>query len=174
MIPTQSRKKYFVSKELRLSIAIMLLWALLITGFFTYLVSSLDEKVGSSTLLFVIIMIGYLAIVVALSIFFSHRILGPFKRLNTELRLIISGNYHKRLNVRKNDDLSVKSFVDEVNNVLSKYEGLHINRKDLIKHIDSEILGLLSAVREGSKSPEELQDSILEVHKKLNALLKRD
>lgn len=174
MIPKKTRKKYFVSKELRLSIAIMLLWALLITGFFTYLVSSLDEKVGSSTLLFVIIMIGYLAIVVALSIFFSHRILGPFQRLKTELRLIISGNYHRRLKVRTNDDLSVKSFVDEVNNVLSEYERMHINRKDLIKHIDSEVMGLLSAVREGGKSPEELQDSIMEVHKKLNALLKRD
>lgn len=174
MIQKKLRKEYFVSKELRLSIAIMLLWALLITGFFTYIARGLDEKVGSSTLLFAIIMIGYLAIVFVLSIFFSHRILGPFQRLHTELRLIISGNHHKRLNVRKNDDLSVKLFINEVNNVLSAYEGMHINRKDLIKNIDSEVLGLLSTVREGGKSPEELQDAILEVHKRLNALLERD
>jgi len=174
MIPKKMRKKYFVSKELRLSIAIMLLWALLITGFFTYIARGLDEKVGSSTLMFVIIMIGYLAIVVVLSIIFSHRILGPFQRLHTELRLIISGNHQRRLNVRKNDDLSLKLFIDEVNNVLSEYERMHINRKDLIKHIDSEVLGLLSAVREGGKSPEELQDSILEVHKKLNSLIERN
>jgi len=170
MIPEKGRKKYFVSKELRLSIAVMLLWALLITGFFTYIASGLGDKIGSSYMLFAFIMIGYLAIIVALSVFFSHRILGPFQRLNTELRIIMSGDYHRRLNVRNNDDLSVKSFIDEINNVLNEYEGMHIKRKDLIKNIDSEIMALLSAVKEGGNSPEELQDSILECHKRLKAL----
>ena len=174
MISKGKRKKYFVSKELRLSIAVMLLWALLITGFFTYIVSGLGDKVGSNTLLFVIIMIGYLAIVVVLSLFFSHRILGPFQRLNTELRLIMAGNYERRLNVRTNDDLSVISFIDKVNIILNEYEGMHVHRKDLIKHVDSEILGLLSACKEGGGTPAELQNSILECHKRLKALLERE
>jgi len=174
MEPTQSRKKYFVSRELRLSIAVMLLWALLITGFFTYVASGFGEKVGSSYILFAIIMIGYLAIIVALSIFFSHRILGPFQRLNTELRLIISGNHDRRLKVRKKDDLYMKSFVDEVNNVLSEYERMHSYRKDMIKHIDSEFLDLLSTVKENGKSPEQLLDSILVSHKRLKAVSGRN
>jgi signal transduction histidine kinase len=170
MIGKRKRNKYFVSKELRLSIAVMLLWALLITGFFTYIVSGLGDKIGSNILLFIIIMIGYLAIIVLLTHYFSHRVLGPFLRLNTELRLIIAGNYHMRLNVRKNDDLSVRSFVDEVNKILSKHEEMHINRMNMLQQIDSEIMGLLSAVKEGGSSPGELQDSILECHKRLKAL----
>ncbi len=174
MIPKKGRKEYVVSKELRLSIAVMLLWALLITGFFTYIASGLGEQIGSGYLLFGIIMIGYLAIIVALSIFFSHRILGPFQQLNTELRLIMSGNYHRRLNVRVHDDLSVKSFVNEVNNVLNKYEELYISRRDVVKHIDSESLALILAVKEGCNSSEELQNSILEGHKRLKELLEKE
>ena len=170
MIPQKGRKTYVVSKELRLSIAVMLLWALLITGFFTYIASGLGDKIGSSFILFAIIMVGYLAIIVSLSIFFSHRILGPFQRLKTELRLIISGNRDRRLKVRKKDDLYMKSFVDEVNNVLNDYEGMHIHRKKMTKHIDSEFLDLLSIVKEGGKAPEELQDSILECHKRLKSI----
>lgn len=167
MIPMQSRKKYFVSKELRLSIAVMLLWALLITAFFTYIASQLGEQIGSSYILFAIIMIGYLAIIVSLSIFFSHRILGSFQRLKTELRLIKSGNHDRRLKVRQKDDLYMKSFIDEVNNVLNEYEGMHIQKKNMTKHIDSEFIHLLSVVKEGGKSPVELQNTILECHKRL-------
>ena len=169
MKPNELRKNYFVSKELRLSIAVMLLWALLITGFFTYIATELGDKFGSSYLLFVVIMAGYLAIVVLLSIFFSHRILGPFQRLKIELRIIMSGNYGMRLKVRQNDDLSMKSFVYEVNNLLDEYEGLHIKNKELTKLIDSEIMALLSVFKENGKSPAELQDEILECHKKLKA-----
>ena len=167
MIPMQSRKKYFVSKELRLSIAVMLLWALLITAFFTYIASQLGEQIGSSYILFAIIMIGYLAIIVSLSIFFSHRILGSFQRLKTELRLIKSGNHDRRLKVRQKDDLYMKSYIDEVNNVLNEYEGMHIQKKNMTKHIDSEFIHLLSVVKEGGKSPVELQNTILECHKRL-------
>jgi sensor histidine kinase YesM len=174
MIPKKSRTEYVVSKELRLSIAVMLLWALLITGFFTYIASGLGEHIGSSYLLFGIIMIGYLAIIVALSIFFSHRILGPFQQLNTELRLIMSGDYHRRLNVRNTDDLSVKSFVNEVNKLLNKYEEMYISRRDVVKHIDTESLGLILAVKEGCNSPEELQNLIIESHKRLKALLEKE
>ena len=167
MIPMQIRKKYFVSKELRLSITVMLLWALLVTAFFTYIASQLGEQIGSSYILFAIIMIGYLAIIVSLSIFFSHRILGSFQRLKTELRLIKSGNHDRRLKVRQKDDLYMKSFIDEVNNVLNEYEGMHIQKKNMTKHIDSEFIHLLSVVKEGGKSPVELQNTILECHKRL-------
>jgi hypothetical protein len=86
----------------------------------------------------------------------------------------MSGNYHRRLNVRVHDDLSVKSFVNEVNNVLNKYEEMHISRRDVIKHIDSESLALILAVKEGCNSSEELQNSILEGHKRLKDLLENE
>ena len=74
MKPNKLRKNYFVSKELRLSISVMLLWALLITGFFTYIASGFGDTFGTGYLLFGIIMAGYFAIIVLLSIFFSrHR-----------------------------------------------------------------------------------------------------
>ena len=49
----------------------------------------------------------------------SHRIVGPLKRLKAELdNMAKSGDYTKRLKVRKYDDL--KGLIDSINNVLGK------------------------------------------------------
>ena len=164
------RQKYFVTKELRLSIALIILWSLLITAFFTYFAKELSDQIGHGVLLFVIIMVGYMLIVVVLTMLFSHRLLGPFQRLKTEIRLIISGNYHKRLRLRKNDDIYISSFVSEVNNILEEFEKLKRNEKDMIKYMDSELMGIISLIEEGEASREKLREKVLECHKKLKSL----
>ena len=68
------RQKYFVTKELRLSIALIILWSLLITAFFTYFAKELSDQIGHGILLFVIIMVGYMLIVIVLTMLFSHRL----------------------------------------------------------------------------------------------------
>ena len=164
------RQKYFVSKELRISIALIILWSLLVTAFFTYFAKELGEKIGNGTLLFVIIMAGYLIIVIVLTMFFSHRLIGPFQRLKMEMKLIRSGDYHRRLNVRKSDDIYIMSFVTEVNKILAELEKAHHNNEYLNKHIDSELINIISVIEEGDVSKEKLRESILAFHKKLKAL----
>lgn len=168
------KQKYFVPKEVRLSIALIILWSLLITAFFTYFAKELGEKIGHGVLLFVIVMLGYLIIIFILTILFSHRLLGPFQRLKTEIRLIISGNYHSRLKIRKNDDIYIRSFVSEINNILEEFEKLQRIKKDMIRHTDSEMMGIISLIEEGEASKEKLRKNVLECHKKLKSLLDYD
>jgi signal transduction histidine kinase len=164
------RQKYFVPKELRTSIALIILWSLLVTAFFTYFAKELGEKIGSGTLLFVIVMLGYVAIVVVLTMLFSHRLLGPFQRLNTEIRLIKAGDYRRRLKVRTNDDVYIKSFISEVNEILEKLEQLQEQKDSLIKYVDSELLAIISLNEEQKATKEKMRESVLACHKKLKSL----
>ncbi len=166
----QFRQKYFVSKDLRISIALMILWALLVTAFFTHFTKELSGRIGHGTLLFIIIMIGYVVIVIVLTMLFSHRLLGPFQRLNTEIRLIIAGECHRRLIIRKNDDLYIRSFVSEVNKLLDEYEKICHYKEDIVKHIDSELLDMISSIEDGETSKVKLREAILEFRKKIKNL----
>ncbi len=168
------RQKYFVSKELRISIALIILWALLITAFFTYFARELSGKIGHGAPLFIIVMLGYLIIVVVLTSLFSHRLIGPFQRLNTEMRLIRAGDYHRRLNIRKNDDIYIKSFVVEVNKILEELEKVEQHKKGIIKYIDSELTIITSLLEEGTPSEEKLREDVAEFHKKLKSLAERN
>ncbi len=164
------RQKYFVSKELRLSIALIILWSLLITAFFTYFAKELSGKIGHGALMFFIIMAGYVIIVVVLTMLFSHRLIGPFQRLKTEIRLIVAGDYRRRLNVRTNDDIYIRSFVSEVNKMLDNVETMCNYRGNVNKEIDSELLKLISDIETGDPTKEQMRERVLSLHNKLTNL----
>jgi signal transduction histidine kinase len=167
------RQKYFISKELRISIALIILWSLLVTAFFTYFAKGLAEKIGHGTPLFIIVMLGYVLIIVVLTMLFSHRLIGPFERLNTEMRLIRSGEYHRRLGVRKSDDIYIRSFIKEVNMILEACEKEQQYKRDLIGHIDSDLLGIISLIEEGEHSKDKLRERVLAFHKKLKSSVEK-
>lgn len=161
------KQKYFVAKELRLSIALIIIWSLLVTAFFTYFATEFGEKIGSSNLLFAIVMLGYVAIVVVLTLLFSHRLIGPFQRLQTDMRLIRAGDYHKRLNVRNSDDIYIRTFIKEVNNILEDFENVHQYRDEMIKLLDSELAGIITLIEEGKTSQDKLRERVLAVRSKI-------
>ena len=164
------KQKYFATKELRISIALIILWTLLITAFFTFLAKELGGKIGHGTPLFIIIMFGYVAIVVVLTMLFSHRLIGPFQRLKTEIRLILAGDYRRRLNVRIKDDVYIKSFIGQINQLLDRIENMHQCQKDMINQFDSELLSLISDIEEKGESKENLRESVLSLHKKIRQI----
>ena len=164
------RQKYFVTKELRLSIALIILWSLLITAFFTYFAKELSSKIGHGFLLFVIIMVGYIVIVLVLTMLFSHRLIGPFQRLKTEIKLIGAGDYHRRLNIRTNDDIYIKSFIHEVNKLLDDFEQMHNYKEGLIRQVDAELINIISDIEESEPSKGEMREAVLDFHKKLKSL----
>ncbi|MBI5099590.1 MAG: hypothetical protein HZB30_10170 [Nitrospirae bacterium] len=163
-------QKYFGTKEVRISIALIILWSLLATAFFTYLAKLIGEKVGYGTFLFALVMLGYISVVVILTMHFSHRLVGPFQRLKTEMRLIMSGEYQRRLIVRKKDDLYIKSFIIEANKMLDELEKIHLCKKGIVEHIDSELTGIISLVEAGEISRERLKDTLLSFHEKIKSL----
>ena len=164
------RQKYFVAKELRLSIALIILWSLLITAFFTYFAKELSGRIGHGLLLFVIIMVGYIVIVLVLTMLFSHRLIGPFQRLKTEIKLIGAGDYHRRLNIRTNDDIYIKSFIQEVNKLLDDFEQMHNYKEGLIRQVDSELINIISDIEKSEPSKGEVREAVLDFHKKLKSL----
>jgi hypothetical protein len=170
MADKTARQKYFVSKELRISIALIILWTLLVTAFFTYITREIGGRIGHGTPLFIITMFGYAGIVAGLTMLFSHRLIGPFQRLKTEIRLILDGDYRRRLNVRQNDDIYIRSFIAHVNKILDEIEDVRNCQNDMIRHFDSELLNLIAVIEEKDQSRERLREAVLTLHRKLRAL----
>lgn len=117
------RQKYFVAREVQLTIAILVVLALLGGIFLQSVSTALINYLGYKTpALGIFLIIGYIALVVFLAIFFSHRLVGPFKRLEYEMKNIKPGDVGKRLSVRTKDDLPVRNFVENVNTFISRCE----------------------------------------------------
>lgn len=73
-----------------------------------------------------ILLVGFPPLVVLLFVWgaiLSHRFAGPLERLQREVEgIAASGDFHRRIKVRKNDDLH--GMADAINKVLAKaYEG---------------------------------------------------
>lgn len=63
-----------------------------------------------------------LLLLLAWGVALSHRFAGPLERLEKEIESISkSGNYAKRIHLRKNDD--VKPLADSINKLMDKVEG---------------------------------------------------
>lgn len=120
--PRPLRQRYFVAKELQFSIALLTVIALLGGIFLQAVSSALIDYWGLQTpFLGVFLVIGYIVIVVVLAMFFSHRLVGPFKRLEYEMKFIADGNITKRLSIRGQDDLHIRNFVKYSNRFIDKF-----------------------------------------------------
>ena len=76
------RQRYFVAKELQITIALLVVLALLGGSFLQSVSATLNTYFGFTTpVLSIFLISGYIIIVAFLAIFFAHRLLGPFKRL---------------------------------------------------------------------------------------------
>jgi hypothetical protein len=113
------KQRFFTARELRISIVMIILLSFLSSVVFMYLIKVFGGTIKEHSILaFILVMVGYAAVVGFLTTIFTHRFVGPFERLRYELSIIISGDYQRRLNVRKHDDAYVKAFVEDVNKVI--------------------------------------------------------
>ncbi len=120
------RQRYFVARELQLSIALLVITALLGGIFLQSVAAALTSHIGLDTrVLGILMIIGYVIIVGFLAMVFSHRLVGPFKRLEYEMKHVKDGDLDRRLTVRTRDDLHVRNFVEHVNDMISNFE--HMN-----------------------------------------------
>lgn len=120
---TRFKQRHFVARELQFSIALLAVLALL-GGIFLQTVSSiLVNYYGVNTsLLGIFLIFGYLSIVLLLAVFFTHRLIGPFKRIEYEMKLISAGDLSKRVMIRTKDDLHVRTFVKYLNEFIANFE----------------------------------------------------
>jgi len=116
-------QRCFSSREIQVTLALLTVVALL-AGVFLQTVSSVIREHYGMGGVFVgaFLIIGYAVIVLLISIFFTHRLVGPFKRIEYEMKLISKGELSRRLSVRSNDDLHVRNFVAYANRFISTFE----------------------------------------------------
>ncbi len=165
-------RKYVVAKTLRLSIALIIILALF---FIIFSVIELGKRVEPGILFglgSIILVILLLVIpVIALIVLFSHRLMGPVRRLTMEMDQIKSGNYHKRLRLRKKDDSHLKAFILKVNKALEEFDRVRLSKKEILKNIDAELSKTVSISEGGEALKEKQREALLSVHKKVKSML---
>ncbi|MDO8747438.1 MAG: hypothetical protein Q7J70_07245 [Thermodesulfovibrionales bacterium] len=167
------KQRFFMAKELRLSISLIVIWSLLAGIIFTYVTKELGARIEHGVFSFIAVFLGYVIIVVVLALFFTHRFIGPFERLKMEMRLVLTGNYRRRLSVRNSDDFYVRSFVLEVNKMLDEFEKKSFDKEGFRKNIDSELLHVMALVEKEHVSKDKLREALLSFHEKMESLLKK-
>lgn len=167
------KQRFFMAKELRLSISLIVIWSLLAGIIFAYLTKELGARIEHGVFSFIAVFLGYVIIVVVLALFFTHRFIGPFERLKMEMKLILTGNYHRRLSVRNSDDFYVRSFVLEVNKVLDEFERKSFDKEGFRKSIDSELLHVMALIEKEHVSKDKLREALLSFHGKMESLLRK-
>jgi nitrogen fixation/metabolism regulation signal transduction histidine kinase len=171
--PKSVKQIFFMAKELRLSVALIVIWSLLAGIIFTYLTKELGARIEPGVFSFIAVFLGYVVIVIVLALFFTHRFIGPFERLKMEMKIILAGNYHRRLNIRTSDDFYIKSFISEMNKVLDEFERKSFDKEGFRKTIDAELLHVMALTEKEHVSKDKLREALLSFHKKMEALLKK-
>jgi hypothetical protein len=163
-----NRQKYFVTKQLRLSVSVMVLWSFLAVGVLNYLTIEISKRMTPfytnqvhNLLLIALIFLAYASFLFLFVMRFSRIFIGPFERLKREIIFFLAGKYHQRLLVREQDDIYIRSFVDAVNNVLNGYERTCMSREKIIKLMDEEIIKMLSVIDRENVSKEQLRKTLL-------------
>ncbi len=123
---TQRKKtklRHFEVKGLQLSIAVLTVLALLAGITLQAAAAAAVGYYGFSSYAFTVFLVaGYAVIVIVFSLFFTHRLVGPFKRLEYEMKLILKGDSTRRLSSRKEDDLHLRGFIMQLNECISRHE----------------------------------------------------
>ncbi len=167
------RQKYYISKELRYSVALMILWSFLSVGLFFFFAKHLTNRFQPNIMTFTVILLGYGIICFIMTSVFSHRLIGPFERLKTEIRLIIAGDYSRRLRIREKDDVYIQSFINEVNRLIDQHERLRKFSDEFYHMVLSEISELIYKLEQEKKCDIQTQkELLLNIHKKLTELRK--
>jgi len=119
----KNKRGLFSAKELHLSVAVIVVVAL-IGGV------ALQSVTKWAVLNFALspayhgafLVIGYLSLILIICGVFVFKLVGPFRRLEYEMKRISSGELRRRLSVRDGDDLHVRRFVSNVNDLVGKFE----------------------------------------------------
>jgi nitrogen fixation/metabolism regulation signal transduction histidine kinase len=166
-------QKFFMARELRLSIALIVIWSLLAGILFTYITKELGAKIEPGIVTFILVFVGYILIVVVLAMFFAHRFIGPFERLKMEIKLVLAGNYQRRLNVRGSDDFYIRSFIMEVNKIIDILDNKcrAFDQEKLSRVVDSGLLNMIALIEKPDFSKEKLREALILLHQKLHSML---
>lgn len=164
-------QRYFIEKEIQITIAILVVVALLSGIFLQLLLKSLNSYLGTSSLFLGIFLTGgYISIIAILAVVFSYRLLGPFKRLEYEMKLIAKGELDRRLTIRTNDDLYIKNFAKYMNELIDNFEQMSMDYNKINAVIDKGFMELLESNKNDSS---EIKDKIISLQRHIHEFRER-
>lgn len=165
------RQRYFVARELQITVALLVVLALLGGAFLQSVSRALNEYFGLTTpVLTIFLTIGYIAIVALLAIFFAHRFVGPFKRLEYEMKTVANGALDKRLTVRTRDDLHVRNFVSYVNEFIENFEDMSKDYSKLHSTLSIQMSDIIRKLEKGQYNADEIKETIKTLQKNIHEL----
>ena len=174
------RQHYFSSAHLRYSLFLIVLISLLTILLFSFAIRLIGEfmedlgyEMQGNIPALIVVIIGYAVIVFSLTYYFSHRFIGPFERLKTDMSIILGGFFYLLLITRERDDIYIRSFVDEVNNMLDEFESLCISRQGLRDILHKDMKGIIDLLDDEGTSKEDLRESLLALRGKLERLTEK-
>lgn len=164
-IHTGTRKKtvqhYFAARELQITIALLAVLALLGGAFLQSASAIMSTYLGFTTpVISIFLTIGYITIIAFLSVFFSHRLTGPFKRLEYEIKTISNGALDKRLSIRTKDDLYVRKFVGYANELVEKFENISSDYSNLHSNLSVQIGDIVKKIEKGQYNIEDIKENL--------------
>ncbi len=138
--PAHRSQRFFATRDIHISLAVLIVISLL-GGIFLQILSFwlLNDFGLNPVITGILLIIGYGAIVTILSLFFADRLVGPFKRIEYEMKLISNGELDRRLSVRGGDDLHVKNFVRFANVFISNFEEMSLEYNKLNSAISTKM-----------------------------------
>ncbi|MFQ5441688.1 MAG: hypothetical protein ACE5EB_03080 [Thermodesulfobacteriota bacterium] len=172
-VTTPGRRKWkgaFVTRQLQLSLSILVVMALLAGLILQTASTAVIERYSLGTpVLGLILVIGYIIIVLFISVFFANKFVGPFKRIEYEMKLISSGELSRRISLRDGDDLHVRHFVSKVNDFIGNFEDISKRYNELNSVIDGKLDEINMEISKEDLDCEKVMKDIMalreEVHK---------
>lgn len=162
-------QRYFAARELQFSIALLVILALLGGIFLQTVSSALVSYFGfNAAAVGVLLVFGYGGLVVLLAIFFTYRLIGPFKRLEYEMKFVTSGELSKRMSIRTKDDLHVRNFTKYVNNMIAKFEQMSKDYNKVNSTVSTELEAILAELSKEKFDCEQLKQRIAALQKQVH------
>ena len=120
MAKTELKKqRFFIERDLFFQ-TLTLLLSVLLGGFLLLLLSKTISGFVDSSVLFLLLFVGYFILIIFFSWSLSRKFIGPFGRLQKSMRDISQGDLSLRLKVRDGDDIRIQTFVAEANRLFAK------------------------------------------------------
>lgn len=162
------KQRYFSARELQFSIAFLIVIALLGGMLLQSVSSALISYYGmNAAAVGVLLIAGYALIVIVLAVFFTHRLIGPFKRLEYEMKFIAGGDIRRRLTVRGQDDLHVKNFILYTNSFLSCLEEMSKEHRILNEIVSKKILEIDEEFKKDNCDCKKIREELTVLQKQL-------
>lgn len=162
------KEKSFSSRDLQVSLALMTVIALIVgisLHFAAHYAGAAMEI--DPTLLGIGLILGYVFIVIMLPILFTHRFVGPFKRVEYEMKFVSTGDLKRRLTVRSRDDLHIRNFIGYVNTFIDRFERLDKDYVKLRDEVTLELERLRAELAKDNPNCAKIREDVLVLHKKM-------